>query len=182
MDQNLWHSPCFPETPSHPDHSTRGCSFWSSICYPHPSDLYHKSNSPRRVCFRPAIRPSCLYKNSLFLGYHTQGDVGLPGDPGRPLVNGFAEFGVPKGNKGTQVCVLTLLTEIKRTKMSLSQGTPSSYSLIQFCSHFPHHSSHLISSRLQHQPNSPTDFKDIFVFVSVLSLALGLTTVLLVLL
>lgn len=31
--------------------------------------------------------------------------MGLPGDPGQPMVNGVVEFvGLPKGDKGTQVC------------------------------------------------------------------------------
>lgn len=43
--------------------------------------------------------------NSLFLGYGIQGDVGLPGDPGQPMINGVVEFvGFPKGDKGMQVC------------------------------------------------------------------------------
>lgn len=48
---------------------------------------------------------SHVKKKSLFLGYRIQGDVGPPGDPGRPLVNGVVEFvGIPKADKGTQVC------------------------------------------------------------------------------
>lgn len=43
--------------------------------------------------------------SSLFLGYGLQGDVGLPGDPGQPMINGVVEFvGFPKGDKGMQVC------------------------------------------------------------------------------
>ena len=31
--------------------------------------------------------------------------MGLPGDPGQPMINGVVEFvGFPKGDKGTQVC------------------------------------------------------------------------------
>lgn len=48
---------------------------------------------------------SHIKKKSLFLGYRIQGDVGPPGDPGRPLVNGVVELvGFPKGDKGTKVC------------------------------------------------------------------------------
>lgn len=31
--------------------------------------------------------------------------MGLPGDPGQPMINGVVEFvGFPKGDKGMQVC------------------------------------------------------------------------------
>lgn len=64
---------------------------------------------------RPAVPPKPLHQpirklvttvnSSLFLGYGIQGDVGLPGDPGQPMINGVVEFvGFPKGDKGKQVC------------------------------------------------------------------------------
>lgn len=60
---------------------------------------------------QPPLHP-VLYKNSLFLGYRIQGDVGLLGDPG------VVEFvGVPKGDKGTQVCAMVLLRRIKWTRI-----------------------------------------------------------------
>lgn len=63
-------------------------SFWNSPSYPHASNPLHKSNSP---CPSASVQLSfhpILYKNSLFIGYCIQGDVGLPGVPGCPLVNG----------------------------------------------------------------------------------------------
>lgn len=103
------------------------------------------TTKPTRPVVSASIQPSfhpVLYKNSLFLGYRIQGDVGLPCDSG-PLVNGVVEFvGVPKGDKGTQVYAMTLLRQIKWPRMLWSQGTPSSNSPVYFCIHFPHHSSY----------------------------------------
>lgn len=48
--------------------------------------------------------PFSVYR-SLFPGYGVQGDVGLPGDHGQPMINGIVELlGYPKGDKGMQVC------------------------------------------------------------------------------
>lgn len=58
--------------------------------------------------------------SSLLLGYGIQGDVGLPGDPGQPMINGVVEFvGFPKGDKGMQVCwknATLLMVDICNTK------------------------------------------------------------------
>lgn len=67
----------------------------------------------------PVITVTTL-NSCVFLGYAVQGEVGLPGDPGQPMVNGAVEFlGFPKGHKGTQVCCHSVKTDIS------AAGTPS---------------------------------------------------------
>lgn len=75
----------------------------------------------RRRSPRPRSRvPSeTLVNRSLSLGYEIQGDAGLPGDPGQPMINGIVEFvGFSKGNKGLQVC-----WTCDRTQNRSGQGT-----------------------------------------------------------
>lgn len=63
--------------------------------------------SPHAASF-PAGAAVTNINSSLSLGYGIQGDVGVPGDPGQPMINGVVEFvGFPKGDKGTQVCLGT---------------------------------------------------------------------------
>lgn len=60
----------------------------------------------------PVITVTTL-NSCVFLGYGVQGEVGLPGDPGQPMVNGAVEFlGFPKGHKGIQVCSQNVKTDI----------------------------------------------------------------------
>lgn len=47
--------------------------------------------------------------------------MGLPGDPGQPMINGVVEFvGFPKGDKGMQVCWETQAFYFTVTKKSVS--------------------------------------------------------------
>lgn len=72
----------------------------------------------------PSLSPGV--NRSLFLGYGIQGDVGLPGDPGQPMINGVVEFvGSPKGDKGTQVCWKQHLTASVCEARRVHQGSSS---------------------------------------------------------
>lgn len=80
----------------------------------------------------PVITVTTL-NSCVSLGYAVQGEVGLPGDPGQPMVNGGVEFlGFPKGHKGTQVCRCSVKTN--RNRIS-SQSAPHPHPPAR-----PHHS------------------------------------------
>lgn len=81
----------------------------------------------------PVITTTTL-NSCVSLGYAVQGEVGLPGDPGQPMVNGAVEFlGFPKGHKGTQVCRCSVKTN--RNPISSQSANPPPPLLAQ-----PHHS------------------------------------------
>lgn len=64
----------------------------------------------------------------VFLGYAVQGEVGLPGDPGQPMINGAVEFlGFPKGHKGIQVCCQNVKTDISAAGFAQVKNVPRLY-------------------------------------------------------
>lgn len=57
--------------------------------------------------------------------------MGLPGDPGQPMVNGVVEFvGLPKGDKGTQVCWNNV--NHLRVRISCEHGSCQKHARINF--------------------------------------------------
>lgn len=96
----------------------------ASMCAPPtPTPLLHGSFMAVfiHLLVLPVITVTTL-NSCVSLGYAVQGEVGLPGDPGQPMVNGAVEFlGFPKGHKGTQVCRCSVKTS--RNPIS-SQSAP----------------------------------------------------------
>lgn len=69
------------------------------------SKFPHKCPKALPLFSRRLVASVTSINSSLFLGDAIQGDVGLPGDPGQPMINAVVEFvGFPKGDKGLQVC------------------------------------------------------------------------------
>lgn len=75
----------------------------------------------------PVITVTTL-NSCIFLGYAVQGEVGLPGDPGQPMVNGAVEFlGFPKGHKGIQVCCQNGKSDISAAGSAQTKSVPRLY-------------------------------------------------------
>lgn len=106
LDQPFIVTPMFPHSSSHCVHNSPFAGFISSQSVPPLNAPQNSAVVIPASLFRllPIIAKVTSVNSSLFLGYGIQGDVGTPGDPGQPLINGVVELmGFPKGSKGMQV-------------------------------------------------------------------------------